>query len=119
MATLRSLLNHDLNKRLTKQCKAIGITRANVLGYIIDNPEIVKSICEDIYDDHKALVEILQLELNKVQVSIPVNSDNDLGKMLSQYKISVHGFLYYIITRDVIKDMEDEFPKELIMKKLK
>ena len=119
MKNLRSLLNHDLNKKLTKQCKEIGITRSNVLGYIISNPEIVKSICEDIYADHEALVEILQLELNKIQVSIPVNTDNDLSKMISGYRISVSGFLYYIITRNVIRKMEDEFPEELIMKKLK
>lgn len=121
MKNLRSLLSHDLNKELTRQCKEIGITRSKALGYIIDNQDIVDSICEDIFEDHKALVEIHKLELNKTQVSIPVNvsTNNELSKMLSTHKISVSGFLYYIITRDVIKNMKDEFPEELVMKKLK
>ena len=120
--SIHSNLSSELNKELTKQCKAIGYKRSVVLGYLIDNPTIIRGICKDLLKSDN-LVEMIErttgIDMNGNNTVIPVDTDNSLAEVLKPYHITVSTLLYFIITNNVVYQLKDVLPNELKLKKFR
>ena len=120
MTIISNNLSKEMNKALTKQCKSIGYRRSDILAYMVDNPNIVDNICNELLKSDM-LIEVIQhttgINMTSNAVVIRINTDNSLTDILSKYNITVSSFLYYIIRTNTIYEIKDVFPEELKLKK--
>lgn len=111
----------ELIKQLTKQCKDLGYKRKVLLGFIFDNEYIFKDICREISEDFYTIQREVSCNIREYKLSetgVTIYSEGTFKSFAKyNYGITKTMFLHYIATRDVLKDYELYYPKELKMKK--
>ena len=121
MTRIYSNLSSDLNKELTRQCKAIGYRRSDVLAYFADNPEFTGKICDEILASDELftyLDETVGINMYSNTITIKLNTENSLRTILRKHHINVSTFLLFIIRENiVISRMKNLLPPDLKLKK--